>query len=42
MSTPEDQMPDDEEGPETTDDIDLIEEESLDADIEPGDIDDSP
>jgi hypothetical protein len=42
MSTPEDQMPDDEEGPETTGDLDLIEEESLDEDIEPSDIDDSP
>ena len=42
MSTPEDQIPDDVEDPETTDDLDLIEEESLDEDIEPSDIDDSP
>lgn len=42
MSTPEDQMPDDEEGPETSDNLDLMEEEGLDEDIEPGDIDDSP
>ena len=42
MSTPEDQMPDDAVRPETTDDLDLIEEESLNEGIEPEDIDDSP
>jgi hypothetical protein len=42
MSTPEDQIPADAEGLESTDDLDSIEEDGLDADIEPDDIDDSP
>ena len=42
MSTPEDQIPDDAEDLETSDELDLIEEEVLDEDIEPDDIDDSP
>ena len=42
MSTPEDQIPDDTEDLETTDDFDLIEEEGLDDNIGPDDIDDSP
>jgi hypothetical protein len=42
MYTPEDQIPNDAEDLETTDDSDLIEEEGLDGDIEPSDIDDSP
>lgn len=43
MSTPEDQIPNDAENPETNDDLDLMEDEGLDdEDIEPADIDDSP
>ena len=42
MSSPKDQIPDDAEDLETTDDFDFIEEEGLDDDIEPADIDDSP
>jgi len=42
MSTPENQIPNDAEDLDTTDDFDLIEEEVLDEDIEPADIDDSP
>jgi hypothetical protein len=42
MSTPEDQISDDAEDLEPTDDHDLIEEDGLDEEIEPDDIDDSP
>jgi len=42
MSTPENQIPDDAEDLDTTDDFDLIEEESIDDNIGPDDIDDSP
>lgn len=42
MSTPEDQIADDAEDLSTTDDFDLIEEEGLDDNIGPDDIDDSP